>query len=104
MSLDHGILNLPLAKRGNVDAQIDAYKARQEASAEAKRKAAVAASRALKADAKQALAELLAAPALLQAKADKAGMTRTALIVTLKDWANYSPKKVIKAKADWMAA
>jgi hypothetical protein len=28
MPLDHGILNLPLAKRGNIDAQIDAYKAK----------------------------------------------------------------------------
>lgn len=25
--MDHGILNVPLAKRGNIDAQIDAYKA-----------------------------------------------------------------------------
>ncbi|WP_039052255.1 hypothetical protein [Bordetella avium] len=24
--MDHGILNLPLAKRGNIDAQIDRYK------------------------------------------------------------------------------
>lgn len=27
--LDHGILNVPLAKRGNIDAQIDRYKAEQ---------------------------------------------------------------------------
>ena len=27
--LDHGYLNVPLAKRGNIDAQIDAYKAEQ---------------------------------------------------------------------------
>jgi len=26
---DHGILNVPLAKRGNIDAQLDAYKAQQ---------------------------------------------------------------------------
>lgn len=37
--LDHGILNVPLAKRGNIDAQIDAYKAQQTREAEAKRKA-----------------------------------------------------------------
>jgi hypothetical protein len=24
--MDHGLLNVPLAKRGNIDAQIDAYK------------------------------------------------------------------------------
>jgi hypothetical protein len=28
-ALDHGILNLPLAKRGDIDAQIDAYKREQ---------------------------------------------------------------------------
>lgn len=27
MTQDHAIVNLPLAKRGNIDAQIDAYKA-----------------------------------------------------------------------------
>lgn len=27
--LDHGMLNLPLSKRGNIDAQIDRYKAEQ---------------------------------------------------------------------------
>jgi hypothetical protein len=27
--LDHGLLNLPLAKRGNIDAQIDRFKAEQ---------------------------------------------------------------------------
>lgn len=31
--LDHGMLNLPLAKRGNIDAQIDRYKADQEKAA-----------------------------------------------------------------------
>lgn len=29
MSLDHGYLNLPLSKRGNIDREIDAYKANQ---------------------------------------------------------------------------
>jgi hypothetical protein len=29
MNVDHGILNVPLAKRGNIDAQIDAYKREQ---------------------------------------------------------------------------
>ena len=27
MSLDHGILNVPLSRRGDIDAQIDAFKA-----------------------------------------------------------------------------
>lgn len=29
MSIDHGTLNIPLAKRGNIDAQLDAYKREQ---------------------------------------------------------------------------
>jgi hypothetical protein len=33
MALDHGMLNLPLAKRGNIDSQIDAYKAQKAAEA-----------------------------------------------------------------------
>jgi hypothetical protein len=28
-ALDHGMLNVPLAKRGNIDAQLDAYKREQ---------------------------------------------------------------------------
>lgn len=38
--LDHGLLNLPLAKRGNIDSQIDRYKAEQ---AKVARKAGTAA-------------------------------------------------------------
>lgn len=29
MSIDHGVLNVPLHKRGNIDAQIDVYKREQ---------------------------------------------------------------------------
>lgn len=29
MSLDHGLLNLPLSKRGNIDAEIDRHKKQQ---------------------------------------------------------------------------
>lgn len=38
--LDHGILNVPLSKRGNIDAQIDKYKAEQAAIKKAETKAA----------------------------------------------------------------
>lgn len=31
MSIDHGTLNVPLSKRGDIDKQIDAYKAQQAA-------------------------------------------------------------------------
>lgn len=35
MSLDHGVLNVPLHKRGNIDREIDAYKAEQARQAKA---------------------------------------------------------------------
>jgi hypothetical protein len=35
--LDHGTLNLPLSKRGNIDSQIDRYKADLERSEKARR-------------------------------------------------------------------
>ena len=37
--IDHGILNLPLVKRGNLNAQIDAYKAQKARNAKAEAKA-----------------------------------------------------------------
>jgi hypothetical protein len=35
MSLDHGLLNLPLSKRGNIDREIDAHKAAERREREA---------------------------------------------------------------------
>lgn len=39
MALDHGTLNIPLSKRGNIDAQIDRHKSSMAASAKKNRKA-----------------------------------------------------------------
>ncbi|MDF2434751.1 MAG: hypothetical protein JWP44_4382, partial [Mucilaginibacter sp.] len=41
-TLDHGVLNVPLAKRGNIDRQIDAYKREQALMVKEERKAAAA--------------------------------------------------------------
>ncbi|MCY0910897.1 hypothetical protein [Massilia antarctica] len=103
-SLDHGMLNLPLAKRANIDAQLDAYKAEQRALAASAAKMRAAETRALKAAAKVALADLKAAPGLLEQKAQKLGCTRTAVIVKLLNWSKWEPKRVIQAKAEWMPA
>ncbi|MDQ1921689.1 hypothetical protein [Massilia pseudoviolaceinigra] len=102
--LDHGMLNLPLAKRSNIDAQLDGYKADQRALAASAAKTRAAETRALKAAAKIALADLKAAPGLLEQKAQKIGCTRAALVVRLLDWSKWEPKRVIKAKAEWMPA
>ena len=55
--LDHGILNVPLAKRGNIDAQIDAYKRELAREAAAHRRATFHSVR----EKKLRVAELLAA-------------------------------------------
>ena len=53
MSLDHGLLNLPLSKRGDIDKQIDRYKAEQFQIRESGIKAARKAHRALVAEARE---------------------------------------------------
>ena len=102
MSLDHGLLNIPLARRGDIDAGIDRYKREQAAAAKAKQKAAAAAHRELKEQARVALAELILAPGLLDTKANKLGISRRKLTVLLADWAKWQPAKVIKARAEWL--
>ncbi|NKI68914.1 hypothetical protein GN109_05730 [Collimonas pratensis] len=101
--LDHGILNVPLAKRGNLDAQIDAYKAEQAAAAQEKREAAIATNRENKAVAKVLLAELIAFEGLVDNKAARAKISRKELIEILTGWAKWEPAKIIKAHKDWMA-
>ncbi len=56
MSLDHGQLNISLAKRGNIDTQIDAYKAAQLREREANGKRLRAAHNAAQDAAKAAIA------------------------------------------------
>ena len=105
MTFDHGILNLPLAKRGpSIDSQIDAYKAKQAAIAKSARADAVVTRRTDKAAAKVALAELIAADGLLDVKAAHLGMTRGRLFELLTDWSKWEPTRVIKAHAEWMSA
>lgn len=104
MSLDHGILNIPLAKRGNIDAQLDAYKARQSADAAVARKAAAEAHRTAKAAAKVALAALVADKDLIATKAANSSCTPRNLIAILTDWSKWEPAKLLKAHAEWMPA
>jgi hypothetical protein len=102
MALDHGMLNLPLAKRGNIDAQLDAYKAGQARDAAAKRKAATALSREQKAAAKVALAEIQAAPGLMQQKAFAMRVTPRVLAAQLDDWSKWQPATLLKLHAKWL--
>lgn len=102
MSLDHGVLNLPLSKRGDIDAQIDRYKHELAAAAIAARKAGAARTRELKAQAKQALADIKAAPGLIDAKATKLGVTRYNLVAQLTDWSKWQPGHLISLRNQWI--
>lgn len=103
MALDHGILNLPLSKRGNIDNQIDAYKREQASSAEKNRKACAQQLRADKAEARPILEKLLADVALIEAKAAAMNVTPKALRDQLKSWSTWQPKNLIALAARWLA-
>jgi hypothetical protein len=104
MALDHGTLNLPLSKRGDIDKQIDAHKAQQAAKAQADRKANAATLKAQKAEAKTIFATIAANTSLLDEKAAKLGVTHKALIAHLDSWAKWEPAKLIKLYAQWTAS
>jgi hypothetical protein len=103
-ALDHGQLNVPLSKRGNIDAQLDAYKASQALKDKAEAKTTAASRREQKDRAQIMLRQMAAAPGLLDAQAAKIGLTRAGLIDVLTDWCKWSPSKLIKAHSEWMAS
>lgn len=94
MSFDHGILNVPLAKRGNIDSQIDAYKAEVARDEKAKSRARAAELKVLCAEAK-ALVESLSADRLAAISA-KAKLTPTQARKKLRSMAHWSPAFIIR--------
>ncbi|MBR8362149.1 hypothetical protein KDW55_02300 [Burkholderia sp. AU19243] len=103
MALDHGLLNLPLAKRGDIDAQIDAYKRDQAAAEKAARKARAAQLKQDKEAAAPILARLVADVELLNRKAAEMKVTPKTLRDQLKSWATWQPKNLIALGAKWLA-
>lgn len=95
MAFDHGILNVPLAKRGNIDARIDAYKRDQAKAAKAKARAVAADVKALAVTAK-ALVDNLPAERLA-VLANKSGLTVTQAHKKLRSMAHWSPAFVIRS-------
>jgi hypothetical protein len=91
MALDHGLLNVPLHRRGNIDAQLDRFK----------RDEAVAAATRRKADHAQFLADKKVAKALLAEQKDsllaKHGerFGRVELSAELESMAKWKPAKLI---------
>lgn len=101
MSLDHGVLNVPLHKRGCIDREIDAYKAEQAklgAVAATARRAEVKARRAelaaLRAKAKAAVANV--DRAFLERAAMRNGTTVSFIKAVLKEEANLRPAVALR--------
>lgn len=91
---DHGILNVPLSKRGDIDAQIDRYKAdvqRDERKAGAERRAKLAVDR------EEAKRMVAACPeARLQELMTKYRTSRGLLISKLNSIAHWTPQAILR--------
>lgn len=91
--IDHGVLNIPLAKRGDIDAQLDAYKAQQAREAAVARKAAAATTKELRIAAKAAVAGLTVEQ--LDAIAERIGSTRVQARKELHSMAHWTPGRAL---------
>lgn len=91
--LDHGALNVPLAKRGNIDAQIDRFKADQARQQRADRRTRSEKLADDRIEAKDLLAD--ASVERLTELAGKCGVTVAALRKQLKSDAHWQPRTVI---------
>jgi len=101
-ALDHGILNVPLAKRHDIDRELDAYKAQQARVATAKAKESAVYTAAMR---KQAKALVAAAPADLWDRIGKAtGLKGSAARRLFTSEAHWSPAKVVAALSREVAA
>lgn len=97
--LDHGVLNIPLAKRGDIDAELDRYKAQQAREAAVARKAAAATTKELRAAAKAAVQALTTER--LDAIAERIGSTRVQARKELHRLAYWEPNTALRlAKLD----
>lgn len=96
-AFDHGLLNIPLAKRGNIDAQIDRWKADQARTAKAERKAQAVQTAAARIEAKALLAAIT--PERLAQLAERTGQTAAAVRKHLKSEAHWNPEFVVKLLA-----
>lgn len=92
--LDHGVLNVPLSKRGNIDAQIDAYKREQAAQAKTAAKQKATETRVLR---ERAKAIVRALPCdRLEGFATKLGATTTQARNKLLSEAHWNPTAIIR--------
>lgn len=90
--MDHGVLNLPLASRGNIDAQIDKFKAKQSAEKVAARKVSASETAADRAEAKDLVKA--ATPERIAELASRMGVTCAAMRKQLASDAHWQPKLI----------
>lgn len=95
--LDHGVLNVPLAKRGNIDAQIDRYKAEQAKAAKATARSKAAEIASQREEAKAFVAGL--SDERIAEVAQKIGSTPSKVRKELNSLAYFDPAKVLRMKA-----
>jgi hypothetical protein len=91
--LDHGVLNVPLARRGNIDSQIDAYKRNAAAQSKAAAKARAVQTKADRIRAAEVLANM--SDEQLARIAAKASITVTQARKQLASIAYFTPSRVI---------
>lgn len=98
--LDHGILNVPLSKRGNIDAQLDKYKAEQAVIKKAEIKSAKEVFNANKAIAKELWSKV--DKDLIKQDAKKRGVKFSELRDVLHDLVKWQPHKAIKVLPNYI--
>lgn len=92
--LDHGTLNVPLAKRGNIDNQLDRYKKEQAAVENEKREIRNSEHADAKSSAKPMFDTLSSDH--IKVYADKAGIKPSEAKKELKSMAHWQPEKAVK--------
>ncbi|MEY0214911.1 hypothetical protein AB7W58_10140 [Providencia rettgeri] len=98
--LDHGILNVPLSKRGNIDTQIDKYKAEQAAIKKAKEEEEQAEFTYNKEIAKELWNQV--DKDLIKQDAKKRGVKFSELRDILHDFVKWQPHKAIKVLPNYI--
>ncbi|MGQ4661301.1 hypothetical protein [Lysobacter sp. F6437] len=94
MSIDHGVLNVPLHKRGNIDAEIDRHMAQQRRE---QRDAAKARAAQWKADKARALVLIDGlSDEQITALAGRARVQKRSVRKNLRDNAGLCPARVVK--------
>lgn len=98
---DHGILNLPLSKRGggSIDAQIDRYKREKAREDRARDRANAAKTKALRDQAKTLIASDRAA-AIVERMSAATGLTVAAVRRNMAQQARWNPSLVIRVFAE----